>query len=272
MIDRTQEILPQLQSLFPSIYDVYNENTIIYALLSIYADNIKSRITIIDRLNAMIGIQSTYDEDLERRWGNILGIYKSVSESYDNYRSRLMLTYISLMGGTVKAIQYAIASVLSVVDYNNISKYIHVYDAWKYNGSLDISKLVNDGIITQEYGDIICLIDIACNENSIVNANDIKNAINIVKASGVMPQLLFLYTAIDNAVLNNTDSYKVSSKISETHAEYGALSAYNITDIEASRMSSIFDYGVFGESIFDSSDCDNSDTFIDKITYIQGGK
>lgn len=268
MIDRTQDVLPQLQSLFPSIYDVYNENTVIYALLSVYADKIKSKINIIDRLNAMIGIQSTYNEDLEYRWGNILGVYKNVSESYDNYRSRLILAYVSLIGGTVEAIQYAIASVLSVSDYDNINNYIKVYDAWKYNGPFDISDMVSDGRITQEYGDIICSIDIACNESAIVNRDDIINVINTVKASGIVPQLLFLHTVIDKAKLSATD--EVSNMIATHTEENISFLLYDVPDEEESDISSVFNRGIFGKSVFGYS-IKEKDTFTDKIIYI-GGK
>ena len=261
MIDRTKEVLPQLQSLFPSIYDVYNEKTVLYALLTIYAEKIQSKLSIIDRLNAMIGIQSTYDVDLERRWGTMLGLYKGVNESYNNYRARLIIAYLSLIGGTAKAIKYAIASMLGVIDDGDIDKYINVYDAWKYDGSFDIVKLVEDGEITQEYGDIICLIDLAYNENAIVNTNDIMNAVNMVKASGTIPQLLFQHTTLDDILPTFTDN--THDKISVKYEENGWFLAYGDPSKQLSD-SSVLGYGIFGESLFDLA-YDNSDAYVDTI-------
>ena len=105
MIDRNKELLPQMQASFPHLYDVYNEKTILYALLSVYADRAKSRLRIIDRLYAMIGIDSTYDEDLEYRWGSLLGIKRNSGESYSDYRARLLIIYASLADGTAEAIE-----------------------------------------------------------------------------------------------------------------------------------------------------------------------
>ena len=117
MIDRTKELLPQMQEKFPHIYDIYNEKTILYALLSVYADRSKEKLRIIDRLYAMIGIDSTYDEDLEYRWGSLLGVYRNKGESYSDYRSRLLIIYSSLAGGTAEAIKYAIDTIPYIKSY-----------------------------------------------------------------------------------------------------------------------------------------------------------
>ena len=101
-------ILSRMQGNFPHIYDVYNDKTILYAILSIYASKYNMTRDIIDRIYGMIGIETTYDEDLEHRWGSMLGIYKEIGESYDDYRARLMIVYASFSGGTAEAIKYAV--------------------------------------------------------------------------------------------------------------------------------------------------------------------
>ena len=98
-------ILSRMQGNFPHIYDVYNDKTILYAILSIYASKYNMTRDIIDRIYGMIGIETTYDEDLEHRWGSMLGIYKEIGESYDDYRARLMIVYASFSGGTAEAIK-----------------------------------------------------------------------------------------------------------------------------------------------------------------------
>ena len=86
-MDNITTLIESMQSRFPNIYDVYNKNTILYALLSIYASRMNYTTEMIDRLYAMIGIDSTYDEDLEHRWGSLLGLPKLSDETYDDYRS-----------------------------------------------------------------------------------------------------------------------------------------------------------------------------------------
>ena len=191
-----------MQLKFPhSIYDVYNKNTLIYALLSVYASKFDTNVKIIDRLYAMIGIDSTYDEDLEHRWGSLLGIYKSDNESYRDYRSRLMIVYSSLAGGTAEAIKYAIASVVGISDNQElINRYINVYDAWEYNGSIDVSSL------DTSYGHIICTIDITVDESIPRLYDEIMHSINVVKASGIMPYLFFMYIVNDSATLHMSDA------------------------------------------------------------------
>lgn len=214
MIDRTKELLPQMQERFPHIYDVYNEKTILYALLSVYADKSKERLHIIDRLYAMIGIDSTYDEDLEYRWGSLLGVYRNKGESYSDYRSRLLIIYSSLAGGTAEAIKYAIASTIGISsDVDAINKYIKVYDAWEYpevpdtsltnkdNVFLNQNFVTNTEIISTDYGHIICTVDLEANESITTMHDKIMTAIKKTKASGIYPYLLFIYITNEIATI-----------------------------------------------------------------------
>ena len=214
MIDRTKELLPQMQERFPHIYDVYNEKTILYALLSVYADKSKERLHIIDRLYAMIGIDSTYDEDLEYRWGSLLGVYRNKGESYSDYRSRLLIIYSSLAGGTAEAIKYAIASTIGISsDVDAINKYIKVYDAWEYpevpdtsltnkdNVFLNQNFVTNTEIISTDHGHIICTVDLEANESITTMHDKIMTAIKKTKASGIYPYLLFIYITNEIATI-----------------------------------------------------------------------
>lgn len=214
MIDRNKELLPQMQASFPHLYDVYNEKTILYALLSVYADRAKSRLRIIDRLYAMIGIDSTYDEDLEYRWGSLLGIKRNSGESYSDYRARLLIIYASLAGGTAEAIKYAIASTIGISSsQDEINRYIKVYDAWEYPGNTDRSItnkdnvflnqnfITNTELISTDYGHIICTVDLEANTNITTMYNKIMNAINKTKASGIYPYLLLIYITSEIATI-----------------------------------------------------------------------
>lgn len=214
MIDRNKELLPQMQASFPHLYDVYNEKTILYALLSVYADRAKSRLRIIDRLYAMIGIDSTYDEDLEYRWGSLLGIKRNSGESYSDYRARLLIIYASLAGGTAEAIKYAIASTIGISSsQDEINRYIKVYDAWEYpevpdtsltnkdNVFLNQNFVTNTEIISTDYGHIICTVDLEANESITTMYDKIMTAIKKTKASGIYPYLLLIYITNEIAII-----------------------------------------------------------------------
>jgi hypothetical protein len=197
MTNNSSQIISRMQASFPYRYNIYDENTILYALISTIGERYGTRTDIIDRLYAMIGIDSTYDEDLEHRWGSLLGIYRRSNESYDDYRNRLLIVYSSLAGGTADAIKYAIASVIGVItDADSIDNYIKVYDAWEYPHEID-TKVITD----TSYGHIICTIDLQVNENAVTMHDKIMNAINTTKSSGIYPYLLFIYNVNESADL-----------------------------------------------------------------------
>lgn len=254
MANNTIQTIEKMQSSFPHIYNVYDKKTILYALLSVFGEKYGVRTDIIDRLYAMIGIDSTYNEDLEHRWGSLLNIYKQSGESYDEYRSRLKIVYSSLSGGTAEAIKYAIASATGI--NANIDSYIHVYDAWEYPYEIDASLLGIDEIVdeTSLYGSIVCTIDLAGIDN-IVDHTKIANAINQTKASGINPCLLFLYNIEEYiSLLRNND----------------ALTDVIKQDIYESAIFNNIDGSVMGEAVFGKAilgDITNTvDIFTDSIT------
>jgi hypothetical protein len=167
-------------------------------------------------MDDMIGIDTTRDEDLQYRWGNMLSINKRSDESYVAYRNRLKMAYPSLVGGTANAIIYAIASVIGVSsDQSMISNYIKVYDAWEYDGPIEIDPSIKN------YCHILCIIDLTIGQNAIDMEQQIYDAINIVKASGVMPHIM--YTGIKLVTYNDMTRFKYSSLMSLSYSELGQL-------------------------------------------------
>lgn len=221
-------ILSRMQGNFPHIYDVYNDKTILYAILSIYASKYNMTRDIIDRIYGMIGIETTYDEDLEHRWGSVLGIYKEIGESYDDYRTRLMIVYASFSGGTAEAIKYAVAVTVGIsTEKSIIDKYINIIDAWEYDHELiphdtdpkydavtnNTNCLTNTGfVLNKPYdahrdGAFVCTIDLSINESIHYYKDKIMTAINKTKASGINAYLAFLYISNEIAdVVRHSDT------------------------------------------------------------------
>lgn len=243
------EIIELMQSRFPRIYDVYNKKSVLYSLLSVYADRIGKRTKIADRLYAMIGIDSTYDEDLEHRWGSMLGIYKMSGESYNDYRRRLLVVYSSLSGGTEEAIKYAIASAIGISnDANAINEYINVYDAWLYDGDIPDGEEIDTS-----YGNIICTVDLSM----IGMVEDVKNkileSIYKVKASGINPHVIMKYIINESYGIVGDDDFE---DIVITDCSHMVLSAYPhetlsfFTNEEKLKLLTIEDYLV--DATFDN--------------------
>lgn len=242
MINNSKQIIENMQKSFPHFYNVYDKSTILYNLLSIFGERYGARTDIIDRLYAMIGIDSTYDEDLEHRWGSLLGIYKQLGESYNEYRSRLLIVYSSLAGGTAEAIKYAIASTIGITsDSDVVDRYIKVYDAWKYPNDIDESIIPDTS-----YGHIICTVDLQANESMTIMNDKIMYAINETKASGIYPYLLFIYTVNEVATLLYNDS--IFDKVTDGFNSTGSIDSFadnNYVDsiIQKMNESGLIKYG-----------------------------
>lgn len=251
------DTVKMMQTRFPGIYNVYDKNTILYTLLSIYADRIDHNINIIDRINGMIGIDTTYDEDLNHRWGSMLGIYKMNRESYSDYRNRLKIVYPSLAGGTANAIKYAIASTIGISDKNTMDECIFVYDAWLYD------REIPDGIeIDTSYGNVVCVIDISqC--DIMDNIEDrVSNAINNAKASGVNVFTIFLYNAHDECTLVEDVANIMNIKYAmqqDTHS----INSIDIMGVDTA----VFGRGIFGTMVLGQYGY-LTDEYEDIITYV----
>ena len=239
-------ILSRMQGNFPHIYDVYNDKTILYAILSIYASKYNMTRDIIDRIYGMIGIETTYDEDLEHRWGSMLGIYKEIGESYDDYRARLMIVYASFSGGTAEAIKYAVAVTVGIsTEKSVIDKYINIIDAWEYDHELiphdtdpkydaitnNTNCLTNTGfVLNKPYdahkdGAFVCTIDLSINESIHYYKDKIMTAINKTKASGINAYLAFLYISNEIAdVVRHSDTETMV--VRESREDEGIIPAH----------------------------------------------
>lgn len=236
--------LEELQSRFPHIYNVYDKKTVLYALLSIYAQNHEYKLGLIDRLYSALGIEDTYDEDLEWKWGSLLNLYRHPNESYDDYRSRLEIVYPSLVGGTAEAIKYAVATTIGISSNPVlIDQYIHVYDAWEYIGELipkeddppfdptinifktNIDFITNKPYETKKYGAFVVTVDLSINESIANSKSFVYNVINKTKASGTNPYLLFLYISDDIGQIEGLDDYDLIN-ITEIKDDEGRIVAY----------------------------------------------
>lgn len=176
--------LELLQMKLPSFYKKYEnksaaEKSIMHAILRAVADTLDQSNEAIARLDAAIGIDTTYDEDLQYRWGSLLGINKRESESYNLYRSELKLAVPSLIGGTKDAIIYAIAIVIGIEKDSALqADYIDVVDGWEYDGDVDIPDEY------RQYGCFVCTVDMSVGEGAINAEGQVIDAIDRVKASG----------------------------------------------------------------------------------------
>ena len=109
-MDKLQAMLSKL----PHYYKSDDPESNIYNIIKAFADEYELLMTEINRADAMIGIDTTADKDLEFRWGKLLGIERRPNESNTKYRVRLKNSVTVLSGGTRAAIQYAVATGLGV--------------------------------------------------------------------------------------------------------------------------------------------------------------
>ena len=186
--------LELLQTRLPHFFKKYefkseNEKSVMYAILKALADMSEKTEGTVDRLNAEIGIDSTYNEDLQVRWGNLLGINRS-TESYDLYRSELKLAIPSLIGGTRDAIKYAMAVVIGIEKDSKLqTDYIDVVDGWEYIGD------VPDEYRT--YGCFVCVVDMSVGDTAIDVEQQMIDSINKVKASGTAFYIVYKAFKVD---------------------------------------------------------------------------
>ena len=170
-------------SRFPQYaYNDADKNSALYKLVKSIVDEFDITMSNIDRVNGMIGIDTTYTEDLYDRWGALLNIKRNPNETGEQYKDRLKVSIVSLSGGTADAIKYAVACGLGINNDQSAMDRIHVYDAWKYTGSSEIIR---------DYGHVVCEIDL----NQGIYSTDMKqivaNSANEVKASGVVIQFIY---------------------------------------------------------------------------------
>ena len=156
----------------------------IYAIMSSLAIEVDRIYDGITRLDNMIGIDTTTGLDLDARWGRLTGVIRRSGETDEQYRIRLKLRMSMETGGTVKAIQYAVAPIIGLYDASKLDDQIKIYDTFNLPPG-----------VACDPGTIICHIYIPVHEDEIQNWNidkldklhaDIKDAINMNKAAGII--------------------------------------------------------------------------------------
>lgn len=211
--------LELIQMKLPEFYKKYEfksetDKSVMYAILKALSDTVDSNNRIVKRLDAAIGIDTTYDEDLEHRWGSLLGISKKESESYDLYRNELKLVIPSLVGGTKESIIHAIAVAIGISKDNAIqSDYIDVVDGWEYTGDAAVDDMY------RQPGSFVCTIDLSIGDNAINIENKVASMINSVKASGTA--FCVLYKEFKVYRYYKLDAFRYSTLGSTTYEYLG---------------------------------------------------
>ena len=211
--------LSLIQDKLPELYAKYEnksetEKSVLYVILGVLASTLDCSSMLTDRIDAAIGIDTTYDEDLEYRWGNLLGINKVATESYDLYRNRLKLAMPSMIGGTKDAIKYAIATAIGVEKNNAIQDdYIEVVDGWEYDGDIEIPDEY------RQYGCFVCTVDLSVGEGALNIEQKMIDSINEVKASGT--KFHVLYKAFTIGKYYEMDVFSYDTLSNTTYDSFG---------------------------------------------------
>lgn len=191
-------------SRFPQYaYDPEDKSSKLYKLIRSIVDEFNVTMGNIDRLDKMIGIDTVLPDDLYNRFGTLLNIKRNKNETDEQYRSRLKTSVTALSGGTTSAIKYAVACGLGINNNPMAMDNIRIYDAWKYNGDVNIIK---------DYGYVVCDIDLDQGEFSVDIENIVRESADNVKSSGVIIQFIYrnfrisYYSELDNAVYASLDT------------------------------------------------------------------
>lgn len=244
-IDLIQEKLPRFYRKYPIKGE--NERSNMHPVLLAFSSLLDSTSTIVDRIDGMMGIDTTYNEDLYHRWGSILGISKG-NGSWELFRNKIKLAMLSGVGGTKQAIKFAVAIIASIEDNAELQdKYIQVIDAWEYDGKIvpnefdpNFDPVLNDELFTlndtfklnneydpHKYGGFVVILDLAANEMILTPDNGIVwDTINTVKAAGTNGYLIYVYTTNDGCNIHG--EYDVLDKLIDIFYDKGRLIGYNL--------------------------------------------
>lgn len=225
--------LETIQMKLPKFYKKYQmkglenkDKSIMFPFLKSFGDAIDGSKELIDRVDAMIGIDTTYDEDLYHRWGSLLGLNKGKG-SYGLYRNNIRLSILSGVGGTKEAIKFAVAIIANIEnDAELYDKYIQVVDAWEYDGELapheddpvynimtnDESCRLNDNMVLNgrydphRYGSFVVILDLAANE-MVLTPDDgvVLEVVNRVKAAGTNAYIVYIYGINERANITGNE-------------------------------------------------------------------
>lgn len=244
-IDLIQDKLPRFYRKYPIKGE--NERTNMYPILCAFASLLDTTGTIVDRIDGMTGIDTTYNEDLYHRWGSLLNITKG-NGSWELFRNKIKLSMLSGVGGTKQAIKFAVAIIASIEDNAELQdRYIQVIDAWEYDGKIvpnafdpNFDPVLNDEQFTlndtfvlnneydpHKYGGFVVILDLAANEMVLTPDNGIVwDTINTVKAAGTNGYLIYVYTTDDGCNIHG--DYDILDKFADVFSDSGRLIGYNL--------------------------------------------
>lgn len=177
--------MDRIDSVYNNIPKFYSRDTKskIYTIIKAIVDEFDNTQVSIDKLQNMIGIDSTPGTELYYKWGSLLAIPRMKDESDNAYRARLKLSIVQLGGGTAYALKYSVAVGLGInTDSVAMDERIKVYDAWNYTGS---------EIAHKDKGYVVVLVDL---QNAVYLSgfqSIVQEAANNVKAAGVNVQVIF---------------------------------------------------------------------------------
>lgn len=172
-------------SKFPRFYNREVQDAGIRAFVKAFTDELGMSDDQIARLGALNSVDTTYDEDLEPRWGKLLNIPRKSGEDGAIYRNRLKTSVTDLAGGTYDAIKYAIAVSIGINgDPVATDNCIKIIDAWLYTGTEPIDKSNGCFVVTVDLNNILF-------EYRQSISDVVTQAVKNTKASGTKGQLLF---------------------------------------------------------------------------------
>ncbi len=162
----------------------------------------------ISRIDSDIDVYTTAEEDLEWRWGNLLGIKRGEDEPVDIYRNRLALVTNTLHGGTADSLKFAIAIFLRLTDNPaEMDKCIHIFDGWLCTDTEATSDM-------KQNGHVICIFSFSELNRDIAYYDGIENDviayINSVKAAGITAHVIVkytLYSTLENYTYGQLEAY-----------------------------------------------------------------
>lgn len=187
--------MDKIEAILSRIPKFYERDTTskMYGVLSAFASEFDIvGLDFIQRADNNIGIMDTDPRDLGWRWGNFLGVPRTINETDEEYRMRLVNTINSLHGGTADAIRYAVALILGIADDSErMERQIKIYDAWKY-GSVPAEN--------RTYGNFVIVVKFDGDDDFDDMyydgiEDDIIDVVSGVKAAGTNGIVLFGCTA-----------------------------------------------------------------------------
>lgn len=209
-MDKLESMLDKL----PHFYDI-DDTSNIYKILKAFADELQvMQDQYINRIDSTLDIYTTSNEDLEWKWGNLLGIKRGENESYEVYRNRVALATNMLRGGTSDSLKYAIAVFLRLIEYpEDIDDHIHIYDGWECTDS-EVSPDM------KQPGHVVCIFSFSDRNKDIAYYDGIEDDIlaylGYVKAAGITLHIIIKYTKYEQL-----EEYTYGELESYTYSEIG---------------------------------------------------